>query len=34
LAHFYSDDFEFRAAALAAGGFEVFIDIPYERGAP
>ena len=32
LVHFYGQDFEFRAAALASGGFEVGIDIPYERG--
>jgi signal transduction histidine kinase len=31
LAHFYGGDFEFRAAAMDSGGFEVFIDIPYER---
>jgi hypothetical protein len=31
LAHFYRDDYEFRSAPRAAGGFEVSISIPYER---
>jgi signal transduction histidine kinase len=33
LAHFYQEQFAFRAGMLAAGGFEVLIDIPYERAA-
>ncbi len=32
LAHFYQDDYAMRAEPLAAGGFEVAIAIPYERG--
>lgn len=31
LTHFYGADFEFRAETPEAGGFEVLIDIPYER---
>jgi signal transduction histidine kinase len=34
LAHFYGKDFDFRANTLAAGGFEIAIDIPYERSSP
>jgi hypothetical protein len=33
LAHFYRDDYEFRSAPRASGGFEVSISIPYERAA-
>ncbi len=32
LAHFYHDDFAMKAQPLAAGGYEVSITIPYERG--
>lgn len=31
LAHFYGENFHFRASSPDSGGFEVFIDIPYER---
>jgi LytS/YehU family sensor histidine kinase len=31
LLHFYGKSFEFRAGALESGGFEVLIDVPYER---
>jgi hypothetical protein len=31
LALFYGDNYEFRAGRLESGGFEVSIDIPYER---
>jgi hypothetical protein len=31
LTHFYRDDYEFRSAPRASGGFEVAISIPYER---
>ncbi len=31
LAHFYRDDYDMSAQPLAAGGFEVFISIPYEQ---
>jgi len=31
LAHFYGGRFEMRAAPLAAGGFEVAVELPYER---
>jgi hypothetical protein len=31
LALFYRDNYEFRAGKLESGGFEVWIDIPYER---
>jgi two-component sensor histidine kinase len=31
LAHFYGGEFEMRAAPLAAGGFAVAVDLPYER---
>jgi LytS/YehU family sensor histidine kinase len=33
LAHFYPDDYEFRAFQPESGGFEVSITIPYERAA-
>jgi sensor histidine kinase YesM len=32
LAHFYRDAYQMRAQTAAAGGFEVSITIPYERG--
>jgi LytS/YehU family sensor histidine kinase len=31
LAHFYAEDFQFRACTPEHGGFEVLIDIPHER---
>jgi signal transduction histidine kinase len=31
LAHFYRDDYEFHSAPRPSGGFEVSINIPYER---
>ncbi len=31
LAHFYPDEYEMRAGPMKAGGFEVAIDVPYER---
>ncbi len=31
LSHFYGEDFVFRAGTMEDGGFEVLIDIPYER---
>jgi hypothetical protein len=31
LLHFYGKSFEFRAGALELGGFEVVVDVPYER---
>jgi len=31
LTHFYQDDFEFRSSPRDAGGFEVSINIPYQR---
>ena len=31
LSHFYGQQFELRAEPLAAGGFEVAVDLPYER---
>jgi LytS/YehU family sensor histidine kinase len=32
LAHFYNEEYAMKAEPLAAGGFEVAIAIPYERG--
>jgi hypothetical protein len=31
LAHFYPDEYEMRAGPMKTGGFEVAIDVPYER---
>jgi sensor histidine kinase YesM len=33
LAHFYQDDYEFRSSPRDSGGFEVSINIPYQRTA-
>ena len=32
LAHFKGEQFDMRAEPLAAGGFEVAVELPYERG--